>query len=241
MDKKHLVIGIEGEVSSGKTSICKELTSSIPNTIFIDGGTLARSIVHAIKHCKKTPKNIFRIIILLYRLVFKLKIDSKTLMDRFGVSFKVNEDKKCLDIYINNELINFEEIQSASNSTGVSKYTSKMDNSQIFEMARELIRKYNKNYNIVLSGRGLVDIYPDMDFHFYITCDIKERVNRRYLQYNKKYSKEEIKEMILSRDKMHEEAGYNKKCSVTKVVDVTDCKSPKDGVQLLLKVINDKK
>ena len=69
INKKYLVIGIEGEVSSGKTSICKALTEELPNTIFIDGGTLARSIVHAIKHCKKTPRNIGRIIVLLYRLI----------------------------------------------------------------------------------------------------------------------------------------------------------------------------
>ena len=234
-DNKYIVVGIEGEVASGKTSICKELTNLIPNTLFIDGGTLARAIVHAVKHCKKTPKNVCRIIKLLFKLLFKLKIDSKALMEKFKVSFEVNEDKKCLDIYIDGKLIDFEEIQSVSNSTGVSKYTSKMDNSQFFEMARGIISKYNKNYNIILSGRGLVDIYPEMDYHFYITCDINERVRRRYMQYDKKYTKEELKDMILSRDEMHEKAGYNKKCSVTKVVDVTNTKSPKEAAEILIK------
>lgn len=36
----NIVIGIEGQVASGKTSICKELVNMIPNSIFIDGGNI---------------------------------------------------------------------------------------------------------------------------------------------------------------------------------------------------------
>ncbi len=44
----NIVIGVEGQVSAGKTSACKELIKLIDNCIFIDGGSIARAIVLAI-------------------------------------------------------------------------------------------------------------------------------------------------------------------------------------------------
>ena len=46
--EKNIVIGIEGYVGAGKTSICKELLKRIPNSIIIHGGELYRTIVYAL-------------------------------------------------------------------------------------------------------------------------------------------------------------------------------------------------
>ena len=42
----NIVIGIEGLVGSGKTSICRELLKLIPNSIILHGGNLYRGIVY---------------------------------------------------------------------------------------------------------------------------------------------------------------------------------------------------
>ena len=55
--KKNFVIGVEGEVGAGKTSMCKQLINIIPNTIFIDGGLIFRGIILAIKKYKETNYN----------------------------------------------------------------------------------------------------------------------------------------------------------------------------------------
>lgn len=44
---KNIVIGIEGLVGSGKTSICRELLTRIPNSIILHGGNLYRGIIYA--------------------------------------------------------------------------------------------------------------------------------------------------------------------------------------------------
>ena len=50
----NLVIGIEGLVGAGKTSICRQLIQDIPNTILLNGGNLYRTIVYAMmKNGKK--------------------------------------------------------------------------------------------------------------------------------------------------------------------------------------------
>ena len=43
---EHVVIGIEGLVGAGKTSICRELIKILPNTILLNGGNLYRAIVY---------------------------------------------------------------------------------------------------------------------------------------------------------------------------------------------------
>ena len=42
---EHIVIGIEGLVGAGKTSICRELIKILPNTVLLNGGNLYRAIV----------------------------------------------------------------------------------------------------------------------------------------------------------------------------------------------------
>ena len=44
----NIVIGIEGLVGSGKTSICKKMLDYIPNSIILHGGNLYRGIVYAL-------------------------------------------------------------------------------------------------------------------------------------------------------------------------------------------------
>ena len=52
MENKNIVIGIEGLVGAGKTSICKELLNYIPNSIILHGGNIYRGIVYGIKNKK---------------------------------------------------------------------------------------------------------------------------------------------------------------------------------------------
>ena len=44
----NIVIGIEGYVGAGKTSICKELLNELSNSILLHGGNLYRAIVYAL-------------------------------------------------------------------------------------------------------------------------------------------------------------------------------------------------
>ena len=42
---QNIVIGIEGLVGAGKTSICRELLKKIPNSVLLNAGDLYRAIV----------------------------------------------------------------------------------------------------------------------------------------------------------------------------------------------------
>ena len=226
---ENIVIGVEGDVSSGKTSVCKELCNMIPNCIFADAGLIARAIVMGVK---KSPIAIP----VVTKLLLGKNVEPIDLMNKLHIEFKIEKHQTV--VYIKGRKIEEKEIQTEKNSTGVSKYTSKVNKGSLYGFARKIIDEYREKYNVIVSARDLIRIYPNMTCHVFITASLEERVNRRYNQFNGKYTKEQIKDTIQKRDKLHEEAGYNNKNDKTVVVDVTECKSAKESAEKVLKSLN---
>ena len=44
----NIVIGIEGYVGTGKTSVCRKLLDKIPNSVLLHGGNIYRAITYGI-------------------------------------------------------------------------------------------------------------------------------------------------------------------------------------------------
>ncbi len=222
---KNIVIGIEGMVASGKTSICKELIKMIPNSIFVDAGEIYRGIIEAIRENDIDLNN----------LKEHSNVDPMELMKKLKVEFKIED--KITQIYIGGKKISSDEIERVENSIGVSEMASstKANSENLYKFARNIIDTYRTKFNIILSARDLVAIYPDMTVHVYITANLEERVKRRYNQYNQKYAIEDIREMIIKRDKIHEAAGFNRLYEKSIKIDVSDCKSAEESAK---KVIN---
>ena len=223
----NLVIGVEGEVASGKTSACRELTKIIDNCIFIDGGAIYRGIILAIKKAGISLENINL-----------SNFDAIQVMNKLKVEFIIENNETT--IYIDGKKIEREEIETESNSISVTSIASKTNNSSIYIFAKKVIEMYKAKYNVVVSARGLVDLYPDMDYHIYITASLKERVKRRYNEYKGKYTIEEIEKNIIKRDETHKLAGFNKKCDKTIEVDITDCKNAKESAEKILQKMEKK-
>ena len=95
----NIVIGVEGQVSSGKTSMCKELIKLIPNCVYLDAGYIYRGIVLAIAKNKID--------------ISKTNLNPLELMNRLKVDFKIEEN--ITQIYIDNKKVSAEEIESIEN------------------------------------------------------------------------------------------------------------------------------
>ena len=105
---ENIVIGIEGLVGAGKTSVCRELLKKIDNAVMLNGGNLYRAIVYA---CLKSGKNIEEI---------EKELsgeDIKKIMDFFNIELKI-EDNETM-VYINGEKAQEEELQSKQSSLAV--------------------------------------------------------------------------------------------------------------------------
>jgi len=222
----NIVIGIEGLVGAGKTSICRKLTEIIPNTVMFNGGNLYRAIVYGLMKSGKS--------------LDKLKsagksIDIKEMMDFLKIEIKF-ENKESM-IYIDGVKIDEEILQSKEASLAVSTVGGSADNKNLFIFARNLIDDIKEKSNIIVSGRSLMKIYPDLDYHFFITADLEERVKRKCIQYQNKEKKEEIKRNIQKRDELQEKAGFYELSPNTIVIDVTECKSVEESTRKVLSKI----
>lgn len=222
----NIVIGIEGLVGAGKTSICRELIKKIPNTILLNGGNLYRAIVFAmiqngdkLEDLKKQGKN----------------LDIKEMMDLFKINIEIENNETVF--YIDNQKISEEQLQSKENSMAVSTVGGSADNKKLFLFAQNLINDLRKESNVIVAGRSVMKIYPDCDYHFFIIADLDERVRRKCSQYENKESFDEIKENILKRDELQEKAGFYEYDKITIEIDVTDCKNATESTDLVLSKI----
>ncbi len=220
---EHIVIGIEGLVGSGKTSICRELVKILPNTILLNGGNLYRAIVYVMMKSGANLENLKK---------QAKEIDIKTVMDLFKIELKIenNETK----IYMDGNQIQEEELQSQNSSLAVSEIGGKAKNETLFIFARNLIENLKKEHNIIISGRSIMKIYPQTNYHFFITASLEERVKRKSIQYNGKLNIEELKSHITIRDELQKQAGFYELSDKTIPIDVTNCKTVEESTNKLL-------
>ena len=169
----NVVIGIEGLVGSGKTAICKELLNYVPNSIILHGGNLYRGIIYAfMKNNKKMTID---------SLKDELKdVDITQIMKSLKVEIKL-EDRQT-QVYIDGIKVQEEELQSDQSSMAVSVASNIANNNSLYIFARNIINNFKKKYNVIVSGRALMEIYPDLNYHFFITASLEERLNRKLNQ-----------------------------------------------------------
>lgn len=222
----NIVLGIEGYVGAGKTSICRELLNHIPNSIILHGGNLYRAIIYSVmkqgidlNDLKQSMQN----------------RDIKDIMDKLKVNIQI-ENKQSV-VYLDGQKIDENAIQSMESSLAVSMVGGKMDNTKFYSFANSLISMYALKYNLIVSGRDLMKIYPDLDYHFLIDALIDVRVDRKFSQYNEKVSKEEIKDNIIKRDILQKQAGYYNIYDKTICVDVSKTNTIVESAQEVLKYI----
>jgi len=214
---ENIVIGIEGTVGAGKTSICRKLLNKIDNSVILHGGEIYRAIVYGMMKANvKKSQN----------------LDAFEMMKELGIEIKLeNRETK---VYMNGQKIDEKDLQSKQASMAVSKISNTANNEKLYKFGRNLVDQFRKDYNIIFSSRDIIKMYPDVTYHFFIDATIEERTNRKYMQYNKEIPKEQIKEMIQNRDELQEKSGYYKIYPQTKVIDVTNCKSAEESANLVL-------
>lgn len=216
MENKNIVIGIEGTVGAGKTSICRGLLGKIENSIILHGGNIYRAIVYGIMEVQKNKRELKNIDI--FEIMKQLEIDIKL------------ENRETI-VYMKGKKIEEKDLQSEKTSISVSQISNVANNEKLYQFGRKLIDEFRKKYNVILSSRDIVKMYPDVTYHFFIDASIEERINRKYIQYNKEIEIDEIRKMIEERDKLQEKTGYYKIYPQTKIINVTNCKTIEDATQ----------
>ena len=222
----NIVIGIEGYVGAGKTAICKELLNKIPNSILLDGGSLYRAIVYSLMQSGLNLDNLKQQI---------KAMDIKQIMEKLKVQISI-ENRNTV-IYVDGRKMEEEELQSTNSSIAVSELGTIANNKNLYIFGKNLIDEFKQKFNVIVSGRDLMAIYPNLDYHFLITASLEERIHRKSIKYHEKVDLEELKQNIQKRDELQEKAGYYKRYEKTIVVDVTNCKTIEDSTNAVLRYI----
>ncbi len=225
--EENYVIGIEGLVGAGKTSICKELLNKIPNSILVNGGNFYRAIVYAVIKSGIDKKTL---------LENASHIDSKELMEKLRIEVRI--ENRETEIYIDGNKLTQEVLQSKDASMAVSEVALSAKNDALYVFGANFIDNLRKKFNIIFSGRDIMKIYPDTKYHFFVTADINSRVQRKSMQYEGKVDESELKEHIVRRDKLQEEAGFYKTYDNTIIIDTTDCKTVDEATEKVFAHIN---
>lgn len=223
---QNMVIGIEGLVGSGKTSICRELLKKIPNTVLLNAGNLYRAIVYTMLKNGATLANLKR---------SGKNLDIREMIDLLKIEIKVENQETV--VYSNGERLEEEDLQSKETSLAVSEVSNTANNQKAFVFVYELVEALKKQYHVIFSGRAIMKIYPKCDYHFFVIADLDKRVERKCMQYKNQEKEQEIRNNIVKRDELQRKSGFYEYSPITIEIDVTDCETIEDSTNKVLQKI----
>ena len=190
MNKKGLVIAIDGFSSTGKSSISKVVADTL-GLIHIDTGAMYRAItLFGLRNFKDE----------------KQEIDlSKLLQNLNEVSLEFRENSGKLEIYLNGENVS-KEIRTTEVSDNVS-FIAKQP--EVRERLVVLQRDIAEKQGVIMDGRDIgTVVLPNADYKFFLTASADERARRRFLELQSlgiETTIEEVKQNLIERDRIDSE------------------------------------
>ena len=190
MNKKGLVIAIDGFSSTGKSSISKVVADTL-GLIHIDTGAMYRAItLFGLRNFKNE----------------KQEIDlSKLLQNLNEISLEFRENSEKLEIYLNGENVS-KEIRTTEVSDNVS-FIAKQP--EVRERLVVLQRNIAEKQGVIMDGRDIgTVVLPNADYKFFLTASADERARRRFLELQSlgiETTIEEVKQNLIQRDRIDSE------------------------------------
>lgn len=190
MNKKGLVIAIDGFSSTGKSSISKVVADTL-GLIHIDTGAMYRAItLFGLRNFKNK----------------KQEIDlSKLLQNLNEISLEFRENSGKLEIYLNGENVS-KEIRTTEVSDSVS-FIAKQP--EVRERLVVLQRNIAEKQGVIMDGRDIgTVVLPNADYKFFLTASADERARRRFLELQSlgiETTIEEVKQNLIERDRIDSE------------------------------------
>lgn len=188
MDKKKIIIAIDGFSSCGKSTFAKAIAARL-GYIFIDTGAMYRAVTLYAQEqgaIVEGEVNAERVV---------------ELLPQINISFRFNTERGASDIYVNGVYAE-ERIRSIEVSNCVSRVSSI---GAVREMLVAMQQQMGRERGVVMDGRDIgTVVFPDAELKIFMTADAKVRAERRYKELTAKGEQvtlEEILENVISRDK----------------------------------------
>ncbi len=184
------VIAIDGYSSTGKSSISKDIAKKM-GLLHMDTGALYRGITYfGLQFCKKSNQGID----------IKVLVES---LPKIKLEFRNVEGN--LILFLNNEDIS-EKIRNPEVSENVSIVAQQKE---VRDFLLETQRSIAEKGGVIMDGRDIgTVVLPDADYKFFLTANVDERAQRRFLELKSlgiKTDKLAVKNNLISRDKIDSE------------------------------------
>ena len=190
MNKKGLVIAIDGFSSTGKSSISKVVADTL-GLIHIDTGAMYRAItLFGLRNFKNE----------------KQEIDLPKLLQNLNeISLEFRENSRKLEIYLNGENVS-KEIRTTEVSDNVSLIAKHPEvRARLVVLQRDIAEKQG----VIMDGRDIgTVVLPNADYKFFLTASADERARRRFLELQSlgiETTIEEVKQNLIERDRIDSE------------------------------------
>ncbi len=188
MDRKRIIIAIDGHSSCGKSTFAKAIAARL-GYIFIDTGAMYRAVtLYALENS-----------IIENGIVDEERIKSS--LGDIDIDFRFNPQRGASDIYVNGDLAEGK-IRTIEVSNCVSAVSS------IAEVRSKLVaiqQQMGRKGGVVMDGRDIgTVVFPDAEIKIYMTADPMVRAERRFKELTVKgdsVTLEEVYDNVVSRDK----------------------------------------
>lgn len=188
MDRKRIIIAIDGHSSCGKSTFAKAIAARL-GYIFIDTGAMYRAVtLYALENS-----------IIENGIVDEERI--KASLGDIDIDFRFNPQRGASDIYVNGDLAEGK-IRTIEVSNCVSAVSS------IAEVRSKLVaiqQQMGRKGGVVMDGRDIgTVVFPDAEIKIYMTADPMVRAERRFKELTAKgdsVTLEEVYNNVVSRDK----------------------------------------
>ncbi len=187
IERKKLVIAIDGYSSCGKSTIARDL-AKVLNYIYIDTGAMYRAVtLYAMKN----------------GILAEGEMDLEKLkssLPEINITFKQNPETKLNETYLNGKNVE-KEIRRMDVSNNVSRVSTIKE---VREYLVKLQREMAKQGGVVMDGRDIgTVVLPDADLKIFMTAKPEVRAERRFKELQAKgeeVSFDEIVKNIEERD-----------------------------------------
>jgi len=182
MDKKNVIIAIDGYSSCGKSTVAKALAKKL-NYIYVDSGAMYRAVTLYLIENEIDIKDIQRV---------------KEALLAIHIEIHLENDKSIV-------LLNNRDVTENIREMRVSELVS--DVSTIKEVRTAMVaqqQRMGRNKNIVMDGRDIGStVFPNAQVKIFMTADSKVRADRRFIELKKSgktVTLEEVFENLAHRD-----------------------------------------
>ena len=228
MEKKGLIVAVDGHSSTGKSTVSKILAARLGYT-YIDTGAMYRIVtLKAMREGLIKDGNVDD---------EKLKEVLPTII--FG--FKYNEEKKRYESYMNGEYVEMA-IRGLEVSDNVSLIAALP---YVRELLVEKQREMAKEGGVIMDGRDIGSVvFPHAEVKFFMTASPEVRAQRRYkelIEKGEQVTYEEVEANVRKRDYIdeHRETSPLVRTSDAVLIDNGDM-TVEEEVEEMLKIIRSK-